>query len=211
MICAIVLAAGSSRRMGVQKVLLPFGGKSVIGHIVDQLLTSSVDKVHVVVGHQADRIRRELSGSEVTIVTNTQYEEGMLSSVRTGIRSVPRQCQAVMVALGDQPSIRSKLVDRMLKAFTTSDKTIFVPVYEGRRGHPVLFSTIHCDDVLQHYEDVGLCGLLREHPDEVLELPASTPSVLSDMDFPEDYLREIKLRREDKARADHKSDGRATE
>ncbi|MGD8501428.1 MAG: NTP transferase domain-containing protein, partial [Phycisphaerales bacterium] len=74
MICAVVLAAGRSRRMGIQKLLLPFGGKTVIAHIVDQLLASTVDEVHVVVGHQAERISRELSARAVSIVSNPNYK-----------------------------------------------------------------------------------------------------------------------------------------
>jgi len=87
MICAIVLAAGLSNRMGVQKLLLPFGGKTVIGHIVDQLLTSTIGEVYVVVGHQAECISAELSGRAVTIVNNPNYESGMLSS--TSLQSLP--------------------------------------------------------------------------------------------------------------------------
>ncbi len=191
MICAIVLAAGSSRRMGVQKLLLPFGGKTVITHIVDQLLESSVDNVRVVLGNQAKRISRELSGRPVSIVINDNYKSGMLSSVRCGLRRLPPQCRAVLVALGDQPSIASKLVNRMLQAFARSERSILVPLYKGRRGHPILFSITHRGEVLTHYEDVGLRGLLHAHPDDVHELSVSISSVLSDMDYPEDYRREL--------------------
>ena len=191
MICAIVLAAGSSRRMRVQKLLLPFGGKTVVTHIVDQLLESSVDEVHVVLGSHAEGISRELSGRPVSIVINDNYKSGMLSSVRTGLRRLPSQCRTVLVVLGDQPSITSGLVNRMLQSFATSEKSILVPLYKGRRGHPIMFSIIHRDDVLTHYEDVGLRGLLHAHPDDVHELSVSTSSVLSDMDYPEDYRREL--------------------
>ena len=193
MICAVVLAAGLSRRMGVQKLLLPFGGKTVIGHIVDQLLASAVDEVHVVVGHQARRVRRELSDRHVSIVNNPDYESGMLSSVRCGLRALPQQCRAVLVALGDQPSITSALIDQMLQSFATTEKRILVPFYNGRRGHPVLFSESYRGEILTHYDDVGLRGLLHAHPDEVLELAVSTSEVLSDMDCPEDYRRELAL------------------
>jgi molybdenum cofactor cytidylyltransferase len=191
MICAIVLAAGSSRRMGVQKLLLPFGGKTVVTHIVDQLLESSVDEVHVVLGSHAERISRELSGRPVSIVINDSYKSGMLSSVRCGLHRLPLQCRTVLVALGDQPSITSDLVNRMLQSFATCERSILVPLYKGRRGHPILFSITHRDDVLTHYEDVGLRGLLHAHPDDVHELSVSTSSVLSDMDYPEDYRREL--------------------
>jgi molybdenum cofactor cytidylyltransferase len=191
MICAIVLAAGLSRRMGVQKLLLPFGGKTVIAHIVDQLLESTVDKVYVVTGHQAERISRELSGRPVSTVNNPDYESGMLSSVRCGLRASPEQCRGVLVALGDQPSITSKLIDRMLQSFAAAEKRILVPSYDGKRGHPILFSEVYRDEILTHYDDVGLRGLLHAHPDEVFELAVSTSAVLSDMDVPQDYRREL--------------------
>ena len=192
MICAIVLAAGRSRRMGAQKLLLPFGGKTVIAHIVDQLLASTIDEVHVVVGCQAKRISRELSGRPVSIVNNSNYKSGMLSSVRCGLGDLPRQCRAILVALGDQPSIRTKLIDQILKSFTATEKQILVPLYQGKRGHPILFSEVYRTEILTHYDNVGLRGLLHAHTDDVLELTVSTSAVLSDMDYPEDYRRELK-------------------
>ncbi len=191
MICAVVLAAGLSRRMGVQKLLLPFGGKTVIAHIVDKLLASTVDEVHVVAGHKAESIRAELSGRAVSIVNNPNYESGMLSSVRCGLQSLPEKCQAVMVVLGDQPSITTGLVDQMLQAFATTDKSILVPLYKGKRGHPILLSLLYRDEILTHYDDVGLRGLLHSHPNDIHELTVSNASVLCDMDYPEDYRREL--------------------
>jgi len=191
MICAIVLAAGRSRRMGVQKLLLPFGGKTVIAHIVDELLASTIDDVHVVVGHQSKRIYEELSGRPVSIVNNPDYKTGMLSSVRCGLRDLPQQCQAVLVVLGDQPSITSKLIDQMIQSFAATEKHILVPIYDGKRGHPTLFSKFYRDEILTHYDNVGLRGLLHAHPNDIFELKVSTSSVLSDMDYPEDYRREL--------------------
>jgi len=191
MICAIVLAAGESRRMGVQKLLLPFGSTTVVGHIVDQLLASIVDQVIVVVGHEADRITEELADRPVDIVTNPDYKTGMLSSVRCGLRVVPQQCEAVMLTLGDQPAITSKLVDEMVGAFRTTVKSILVPVYQGKRGHPLVFAKHYRDEILTSFDDVGLRGLLHAHLGDVFELNVSTPDVLSDIDFPEDYQREI--------------------
>jgi len=191
MICAVVLAAGLSRRMGAQKLLLPFGGKTVISHIVDQLLASTVDEVHVVVGHQAERISAELSGWAVSIVNNPNYKSGMLSSVRCGLQNLPENCRAVLVVLGDQPSITTKLIDKMLRSFAKTEKSILVPLHKGKRGHPILFSSHYRDEILTHYGDVGLRGLLHSYPDDVFELNVPTSSVLFDMDYPEDYRREF--------------------
>jgi molybdenum cofactor cytidylyltransferase len=193
MICAVVLAAGLSRRMGTQKLLLPFAGKTVIAHIVDQILASAVDEVYVVVGHQGEQVRRELSGRHVSIVTNPDYKSGMLSSVRCGLAALPQECRAILVALADQPSITSRLIDQMIQAFAATDKRILVPFHDGRRGHPLLLAQIYRDEILTQYHDVGLRGLLHAHPDDVFELIVSTSAVLSDMDWPEDYRRELAL------------------
>jgi len=191
MIAAVVPAAGESRRMGTPKQLLPFGATTVLGHVVDQLLASAVDEVSVVVGHQQDRVAQSLAGRGVRIVVNEDYRAGMLSSIRTGLRALPHACEAVLVALGDQPSITPGLVDRMLEGFRTCGKGILVPVCGGKRGHPLLVSMRYRDEILACYDDVGLRGLLKTHPDDVFELGVSIPGVLLDVDDPEDYRREL--------------------
>ena len=191
MICAIVLAAGESRRMGSQKLLLPFGKTTVIGHVVDRLLRSELDGVYVVVGHEGNRISEELSGRSGTIVTNPDYKLGMLSSVRRGLRALPQQCDKVFVVLGDQPAITAELVNRMVQSSSTTDKRILVPLYRGKRGHPILFSTRYRDEIMTSFDNAGLRGLLQSHPDDILELNVSTPAVLSDIDSPDDYRRAL--------------------
>jgi len=193
MIHAIVLGAGRSRRMGdgVQKLLLPFGGDTVIGRVVGQVLRSPIDRALVVVAADADRVREALAGLSPSFVTNPDPAGDMLSSVRCGLRVLPEPCEAVLVALGDQPSITSDLIAQMVDAFRRSERGIVVPVYEGRRGHPLLFSGRFRQEVLARYDDVGLRGLLRAHPRDVLEFEAGDSSVLTDVDYPEDYRREL--------------------
>jgi molybdenum cofactor cytidylyltransferase len=181
--------------MGAQKVLLPFGGKTVISHIVDELTASCVDEVHVVVGSQAEKVRAELSGQPVSILNNANYKSGMLSSVRCGLKAISQQCETALVALGDQPSVTTKLIDRMLEAFESIDERILVPLYRGKRGHPIVFSPQYRGEILAQYEGVGLRGLLYAHAEDVFELPVNTSGVLSDMDYPEDYRRELELLR----------------
>jgi len=190
MICAIVLAAGLSRRMGTQKLLLPWAGTTVVGHIVDELARSEIDRITVVVGHQGPRVRAELAGRPVHVVNNGDYRQGMLSSVRCGLAALPRPCTVALVAPGDQPAISSTLVDRMIHAFKSGDRGLVVPVHDGRRGHPLLIAARYFDEIMTHYDDVGLRGLPRAHGDDVLELPAASDDVLSDLDTPEDYRRQ---------------------
>lgn len=191
MICAIVLAAGESRRMGCQKLLLPFGKTTVIGHVVDELLRSALDAVYVVVGHERNRISDQLSRRSMTIVTNPNYKLGMLSSVRCGLQALPQQCEKVLVALGDQPAITSELVNQMIQSSSATNKGILVPLYRGKRGHPILFSIRYRDEIMTSFDNVGLRGLLQAHPDDIFQLSVSTPAILSDIDCPEDYRRGV--------------------
>jgi molybdenum cofactor cytidylyltransferase len=114
----------------------------------------------------------------------------MLSSVRCGLRALPAMCEAILVALGDQPAVTAGLVDALVEGFRAGRHRIVVPVHGGRRGHPLLFSADYRPEILTQYDDQGLRGLLGAHPDEVFELPVSTAAVLSDVDYPEDYQRE---------------------
>jgi molybdenum cofactor cytidylyltransferase len=177
--------------MGLQKLLLPFAGKTVITHIVDQLLAGDLDKIYVVVGHEPDRITEQLSDRPVSIVTNPNYDSGMLSSVRCGFKALPPDCDAALIALGDQPSITFKLVEDMVRSFNETDKGILVPEHDGKRGHPILVAKNYQTEILAHYDDIGLRGLLHAHPDDIFELSVSSSSILFDMDYPEDYLREL--------------------
>ena len=177
--------------MGTQKLLLSFGKSTVISHVTDQVLASSVESVNIVVGHHAKELTRGLSGKPVSIIFNTEYQSGMLSSVRAGLRDIPKECQAVLVVLGDQPSITTDTIEQMIKTFALTSKGIVVPIYNGKRGHPILFSRIYCDEILTNFDDVGLRGILQVHPEDILEVPVTSPGVLSDIDYPQDYQCEI--------------------
>ena len=204
MICAIVLAAGQSRRMGAhgQKLLLPFGGGTVISHVVDEILRGPVDRTFVVVsGKDSARIIGTLGGRPLTVVANPDADGDMLSSIRCGLRALPAECQAVLLALGDQPAITAGLVARMLDAYRTAGRGILVPVHSGRRGHPLLFAARYAPEILAGgaaYDQAGLRALLTAHPQDVFELPApeSGAAVLADMDCPEDYQRELARRKD---------------
>ncbi len=198
MIIAVVPAAGQSRRMGVHKQLLPFGGTTVIGHIVDELQHSRIDEVCVVVGHEADRLRQTIEDRSVRIVANPDYERSdMLASIRCGLAATPADCHAVLVTLGDQPAITAELIDAMIDCLSSGGRGIVVPVHAGRRGHPILLDARYRDEILTGYDQLGLRGLLAAHAHDVYELPVSNAAVLSDMDYPEDYQRELtRLRQE---------------
>jgi len=200
MIAAIILAAGESRRMGANKMLFPLGETTVIGHVVDQFQKSRAGRIIVVAGHEAERTARALADRKIVVAENPVFTEGMLSSVRRGLEAIPVECQGIMVGLGDQPSVSAEVIDRLIGAFEEQGKGIVVPAYNGKRGHPLLFSERYRAEILTQYDEVGLSGLLQAHADDVFELTVDTPSILNDMDYPEDYRREIEAVSANRAR-----------
>jgi molybdenum cofactor cytidylyltransferase len=185
MICAMVLGAGASQRMGTQKLLLPWGAKTVIEHIVDKLLASRIDQVLVITGRDHARLALTLANAPVTLVHNNRYAQGMLSSVRCGLRALPETCHGVLVALGDQPTLETPTVDRLLDQFSPH-AGIVLPVYQGKQGHPLLFSRTYIPEILAQYEDTGLRGLLQVHDQAIQEVTVDSPTILQDIDTPDD-------------------------
>jgi molybdenum cofactor cytidylyltransferase len=197
MIAAIVLAAGRSRRMGTQKLLLPVGDRPLIVHVVDQLAASVVDRVFVVTGPDGERIGSALGDRDVRIVANPDPQSEMLQSVRCGLQAIPERAAGAMVVLGDQPQISSKVVNDLVHAWQASKHGIAVPTHQGERGHPVLFAMHYRSQILTRFDGVGLRGLLEANPRDVLEVPMATASVLEDVDRPEDYQRLVARRASD--------------
>jgi molybdenum cofactor cytidylyltransferase len=191
MICGIVLAAGRSLRMGGQKLLLPYGGKTMIGHVVGEVIGGGLGRTFVVTGADHEAVAAALSDCAVTLVRNPDPEGDMLSSVRCGVRAVPEGCEAVLVALGDQPGITANLAGALIREYRESRGGIVVPSYGGKRGHPLVFSRRYFDEVLTRFEGEGLRALLLAHAEAVREVRAGSAAVLADVDTPEDYRRAV--------------------
>ncbi len=195
MITAVVLAAGRSERMGRPKMLLPFGRKTLIETVLAGVLRSRVDDVVVVLGAHREAIEPVVSKFAFRAVFNEDFGAGMLSSVLRGLREVPDAARAFLVVLGDHPSPPASVIDRLIAAHERTGKGVVLPVYRGRRGHPVLIDKRYRDDVTALDPSVGLRQLLRDHPDDVLEVSVRTPAVLADMDRPDDYRKALASRR----------------
>ncbi|MCX6903776.1 MAG: nucleotidyltransferase family protein [Verrucomicrobia bacterium] len=185
----MVLAAGQSRRMGTQKLLLPMAGRPLITGIVDEVLRSPVAEVFVVLGRDAPRVTQALAGRSVHLLTNPCTDGEMLSSVRCGLRALPPECAAALVVLGDQPGITAETISMLIQAFQTHSRGIVVPTHGGKRGHPLLLSMRYRDELLSQHDGTGVRGLLLAHPDDVMEVEVPASGVVEDMDTPEDYRR----------------------
>ena len=192
MIWSIILAAGESKRMGEPKMLLPFGGKTIIEAVTESVVASEVDGSLVVVGAERERIEEKIKDYGIKSVFNPGFRSGMLSSVQCGFKAVPEGTLAVLVVLGDQPRISSGIINQLIQAFKKTGKGIVLPVYEGERGHPVIIEMKYKEEVENLSPDIGLRGTVYSHPEDILEVDVDTASILKDIDVETDYKRELK-------------------
>ncbi|MFB0519784.1 MAG: NTP transferase domain-containing protein [Acidobacteriota bacterium] len=192
MIWALILAAGESKRMGKPKLLLPFGEKTIIETVINNIIKSKVEKAMVVLGSDWEKIEKKIKDLPVKIIVNPHYTRGMLSSVQQGFHALPQDTQAVLVVLGDQPAVSSDVINEIIEAFQRTGKGIVVPIYKGNRGHPVLMDMKYRHEVEKLSPEVGLRGIVYNHPEDVLEVEVATPDILRDIDDASDYRRELK-------------------
>jgi molybdenum cofactor cytidylyltransferase len=191
-LAAIVLAAGESRRMGQPKQLLPFGEHTILERVVDMLLTAGVGEVVVVLGHLADRVRAVLGDRPVTAVVNESYRQGMLSSVKCGVRAIDAGYDAVLFALGDQPHIESAVVSHVIRAYRAGNAGIDIPRYGAKKGHPIIINLQKYREAIANLpEGAGLNALMQEHADDVCLIDVATEDIIRDIDVPDDYAREL--------------------
>ena len=188
----LILAAGSSTRMGTQKLLLPYRQDTIIGTVVDQVLASKVEKVMVVLGADHLEIRQALKGRPVEFCHNREHARGMLSSVMCGIRSLPEDANAALVFLGDQPEIPSGVTDAVIEAYNEDIKGIVIPVHQHRRGHPLLIDLKYRKEIDRLDLEQGLRSLMHLFPEDVLEVEVEEPGILVDIDTREDYSRALR-------------------
>ena len=191
-IWAIVLAAGESQRMGAPKLLLPFGGKTVIEAVLDSVKASPVEGILLVVGAGAAPIEEKAKPYGARVALNPDFRSGMLSSVQCGFRQLPLEAEAALVFLADQPAIKPYVAEALVKALRHTGRGIIIPVFDRRRGHPILISAQYRTEIESLDPEVGLRQLLDRHTEDILEEPVDDPTILRDLDTPEDYRRETK-------------------
>lgn len=186
-ISAILLTAGQSKRMGELKQLMPLGRSTIVEQAVTNMLESLVDEVIVVVGYKAEDVIEAISDKAIKVAINPDYDEGMSTSIIAGLNMVHSKIQAVMIALGDQPLVNSQTINILIEEFCNHDKGIAVPTYQGRRGHPVIFAIKYKEELLKLKGDVGGRQIIKDHPDDVLEVVVASESILVDFDTTDDY------------------------
>ena len=187
---AVILAAGTSQRMGSPKQLLTFNGNSLLRRAVQTALATQCQPVIVVLGAHAERLQTEISDLPVTVVENCLWAEGMGSSIRTGIaalRECSKQAAGVVLMLCDQPFVTAQTIDRLISVYEQSQPIAVASEYGGSLGAPALFSRELFAELSALNSAEGARQILKRHREEVLGL--AVPEAIWDVDTPADYER----------------------
>ena len=188
-IAAVILAAGMSRRMGRPKALLPIGDKTLIRRVAESIsAVSSISPLIVVTGHLQAEVIQSLAGLPITFAHNPDYDAGgMLSSIQTGLRAIPEDTDAVLIMLGDQPTIRPDTVQSLINCWQSTQPPAVVPVYHEKRGHPVVICGRSRSEILALKPDQTLKTFMTHHERDLVELSVDDPATTIDVDTPADY------------------------
>lgn len=186
-VTAIVLAAGTSSRMGRPKQLLPFEGTSLVRRAAEAALGSKARQTIVVTGAASDRVAAELSGLAVMLVHNPEYADGMSTSLRAGLQAVRPEVDAVVVLLADQPFVTSEIVDAMIDRHEETGAKVVRPRYGDQPGNPVLWDRSVFEELIAQEGDQGGRALLRQYVSEIAWIDLPDLGQQTDVDTPEAY------------------------
>ena len=192
MISAIILAAGESKRMGQPKMLLPWGETTVLQQVISTFQSAGVEDIVVVTGgaHQQVEEIVQQSGALTYSIFNKEYSNGeMLSSIQCGLAGMTNQSQAVLIGLGDQPQVRAGTVRLICETFRARESKLIVPSFQRRRGHPWLVDRSLWEELLEMKQPQSPRDFLNKHADEIQYVEVDNPSILADLDTPEDYQK----------------------
>ena len=174
-VAAVLLAAGAARRFGSQKLLHPVAGAPLVRHSAESLLSAALEAVLVVVGSDAHAVRAALDGLPVRIVEATDWEEGMAASLRAGVGALGDDVEAVVIALGDEPSVGAGVIDPLVAAWRTGAALVVAPTFGGAQRPPVLFDRALFPELLALRGDHGARRVIARVPARVQLVPLDLP------------------------------------
>jgi CTP:molybdopterin cytidylyltransferase MocA len=189
-IAGIILAAGESSRMGADKALLMYRGRTFLENIIAALREGEVQRVLVVLGHNADVIQQSLDLSSVEVVLNQDYRRGQTSSLQAGLRALGKNGpDGIVLCLVDHPALSPVTVKKLKQHFRSSGKPVIVPQVQGKHGHPVLLGRELFGQIAALAPGQGADTVIHQYRDRTEFVEVADSGILVDVDDPESYLR----------------------
>jgi molybdenum cofactor cytidylyltransferase len=192
---AVILAAGESRRMGTPKALLPYRGKTFIEHLLEITGHPRIAARRIVLGAHLDQISAKLPTEAASIVVNPDWRQGQLSSIQAAIRTVAAdETAGIILCPVDHPLFSPKLIAELIDAFDSTGQLVVLPVYHGRRGHPVIFAASLYPELLAASPAIGAREVVWAHAAELQEVPTEEEGVVLNINDPETLRRALENR-----------------
>lgn len=188
-VSAIVLAAGMSKRMGSPKQLLRLAGETILEHTLKNVRASGVSEIVLVLGHAAENVEKEISTESVKIVRNPDYQQGMGTSLRTGLAAVNPQASAALIVLADQPFVQPETINQLITCHQGAKPQIVIPTFNGFRGNPVLLDRSVFAELQSLTGDVGCRAIFGDHTENIRKLAVNDIGILLDIDSPDEYKK----------------------
>ena len=189
MLAAVILSGGASSRMGSPKALLPYQGRPFLDHLLEVTQHPRIGVRRVVLGVHAEPIARAIHLPVDEIVINEDWEKGQLSSIQEAVRSLPAGVDGALICLIDHPLISATLVSDLIGAFYSSHAPIVLPIFEGKRGHPVIFTAALFPELLGAPLEVGARAVVWAHRGAVCEFATNEEGCIVNLNDPETFAR----------------------
>jgi molybdenum cofactor cytidylyltransferase len=192
MLAAVILSGGGSTRMGSPKALLPYQGRPFLDHLLEITKHPKIAVRRVVLGPHAEAIARETKLAAGEIVINDDWEKGQLSSIHAALRSLPSDVDGILLCLIDHPLISVDLITELIQAFYATNAAIVLPVFEGKRGHPVIFSASTFDELLAAPLQEGARAVVWAHAKDLVQVATTEEGCVLNLNDPETLARATK-------------------
>ncbi|HEY2118012.1 MAG TPA: nucleotidyltransferase family protein [Candidatus Acidoferrum sp.] len=189
MLAAVILSGGSSSRMGSPKALLPYQGRPFLDHLLEITQHPKIGVRRVVLGAHAEPIAKAIDLAADEIVINEDWQKGQLSSIHAALQSLPPGTDGMVLCLIDHPLISADLVDNLITIFYSSHASIVLPVFEGRRGHPVLFSSKLYSELLEAPMNTGARAVVWANKKDTHEYPTAEEGCVLNLNDPQTFAR----------------------
>ena len=189
MITAILLAAGQSKRLKDENKLTKlFKGKPLINHILFSLIKSKVNKIIIVLGFEHLKIKTKLLKSKkINFVINKNYKKGMSSSIKTGLKKIPKNSKGFLIVLGDMPNITKTTINKICLSITRSDKEIILPKFKNRTGNPIGFKHSMIKNIYKIKGDRGAKNIIKKNNKKIKFLNINSKSILTNLNTKRDF------------------------
>jgi molybdenum cofactor cytidylyltransferase len=188
MIAGLILAAGESRRMGRDKALLNYRGRSFLSAIIATLQAAGAEKIAVVLGHHAAEIQRSIASLDTLIAYNPNYRAGQTSSLQAGLAALTEFApEAVVLCLVDHPAVTPGVIQQLVERYRLSKAPVVIPTYHGERGHPVLLGNALIPELMHLDPGTGANSVIHKYGETTELVEVDDAGVVLDIDDPESY------------------------